>query len=90
MSEFTRLRLAKLALAVPVLAGIFSLLLAPLPQAQGISPEQFILSLAAAIDETALTPRERLGLRLFFDTNLSEPAGTACASCHDPDRKSVV
>ena len=86
MSEFTRLRLAKLALAVPVLAGIYSLLLAPLPQAQGISPEQFILSLAAAIDETALTPRERLGLRLFFDTNLSEPAGTACASCHDPRR----
>ncbi|MEQ1775425.1 MAG: cytochrome c peroxidase [Burkholderiales bacterium] len=43
-------------------------------------------SLAAAIDETSLTPRERLGLLLFFDSNLSEPAGLACASCHDPRR----
>jgi cytochrome c peroxidase len=25
-------------------------------------------------------------LRLFFDTSLSEPAGVACASCHDPRR----
>jgi cytochrome c peroxidase len=31
-----------------------------------------------------LTPKQRLGLRLFFDTNLSQPAGQACASCHDP------
>ena len=44
------------------------------------------LSLAAAIDQSSLTPREQLGLRLFFDSNLSEPAGTACASCHDPRR----
>ena len=43
-------------------------------------------SLAAAIDQSSMTPRERLGLRLFFDSNLSEPAGTACASCHDPRR----
>lgn len=27
---------------------------------------------------------ENLGSRLFADTNLSEPAGVACASCHDP------
>lgn len=27
---------------------------------------------------------EELGRALFFDTNLSEPAGQACASCHDP------
>lgn len=26
------------------------------------------------------------GRRIFFDTNLSEPPGTACASCHDPAR----
>ncbi len=25
-----------------------------------------------------------LGKRIFFDQNLSEPAGTSCASCHDP------
>ncbi len=86
MFQCTRRRFAKLALAVPVLAGVFSFLLAPSPRAQGQSPEQFIRSLAAAIDETSLTPRERLGLRLFFDASLSEPAGLACASCHDPRR----
>jgi cytochrome c peroxidase len=90
MFQCTRPRFARLALAVSVLAGIFSLLLAPSPQAQyelpEQSPEQFILSLAAGIDQAVLTPRERLGLRLFFDSNLSEPAGTACASCHDPRR----
>lgn len=29
-------------------------------------------------------PKERLGMQLFFDTNLSEPAGQSCATCHDP------
>ncbi len=28
---------------------------------------------------------EELGEKLYFDENLSEPAGQACASCHDPD-----
>lgn len=31
-----------------------------------------------------LTAKQRLGQELFFDTNLSEPAGQACASCHNP------
>ncbi|HKA45098.1 MAG TPA: cytochrome c peroxidase [Burkholderiales bacterium] len=82
MLQWPRPHLANRALAVPVLAGVFLLLLAPSPRAQ----DPFILSLAAAIDETSLTPRERLGLRLFFDTSMSEPAGVACASCHDPRR----
>ena len=98
MFRCTRPRFAKLALVVAVLAGIISFLLAPSPRAQyqspeqsqyqspEQSPEQFIRSLAAAIDQTTLTPRERLGLRLFFDSNLSAPAGVACASCHDPRR----
>ena len=65
-----------------VCAGIlFSLVALPL-QAQ----DAFLQSLAAAIDASSLTPRERLGLNLFFDGNLSEPPGTACASCHDPRR----
>ena len=25
-----------------------------------------------------------LGKKIFFDERLSEPAGTSCASCHDP------
>ena len=33
-------------------------------------------------DEATLTPLELLGKRLFEDTNLSEPVGQACASCH--------
>src|SRR5262245_13465624 len=88
MFPSTRLLLVELARAVSVVAGIFFLffLLPPWPRAQGLSHEQFILSLAAAIDQTSMTARERLGLRLFFDSNLSEPPGVACASCHDPRR----
>ena len=29
--------------------------------------------------------RERLGKELFFDPLLSEPAGTSCSSCHEPN-----
>ncbi len=31
-----------------------------------------------------LTPVERLGKDIFEDTSLSQPAGVACVSCHDP------
>ncbi len=30
--------------------------------------------------------RASLGRAIFFDTNLSQPPGTSCASCHDPAR----
>ncbi len=82
-------RLAQLALAVPALTiavGVFLFLLAPTPRAQDQPHDDFVRSLAGAIDQTSLTSRERLGLRLFFDPSLSQPAGTACASCHDPRR----
>ena len=36
--------------------------------------------------DAQLTSSERLGKSLFHDTNLSEPIGTSCASCHNPDR----
>ena len=32
----------------------------------------------------ALTPFEKLGKKLYFDENLSEPNGQSCASCHLP------
>jgi cytochrome c peroxidase len=32
-----------------------------------------------------LTPKEQLGEFLYFDENLSDPAGQACASCHLPE-----
>jgi cytochrome c peroxidase len=31
-----------------------------------------------------LTPVQRLGKQIYHDVSLSEPAGEACASCHDP------
>jgi cytochrome c peroxidase len=31
-----------------------------------------------------LTTVQQLGKQIFFDTNLSSPAGQSCASCHDP------
>ncbi len=35
-------------------------------------------------DNSGLTAEEQLGKFLFFDTNLSTPAGVSCASCHGP------
>ncbi|MDH4196583.1 MAG: hypothetical protein OEW05_04175 [Candidatus Aminicenantes bacterium] len=34
--------------------------------------------------KSALKPKEELGKRLFFDKNLSMPAGQECAGCHHP------
>jgi cytochrome c peroxidase len=42
----------------------------------------FASALTAA---AALAPIERLGKKIFFDDNLSRPAGQSCASCHDPE-----
>jgi cytochrome c peroxidase len=41
------------------------------------------VSFAKTEDEQLLTPQQLLGKRLFEDTNLSEPRGMSCASCHD-------
>jgi cytochrome c peroxidase len=38
----------------------------------------------AGYSQEALTPIEQLGEKLYFDEDLSEPAGQSCASCHDP------
>lgn len=32
-----------------------------------------------------LTEKEKLGKRLFFDENLSDPGGQSCAACHGPE-----
>jgi cytochrome c peroxidase len=32
-----------------------------------------------------LTAREKVGQSMFLDATLSNPPGTSCASCHDPD-----
>lgn len=42
--------------------------------------------LLALLIPLALTGcKDKLGERIFFDTNLSSPPGQACASCHDPE-----
>ncbi|WP_217647151.1 cytochrome-c peroxidase [Planctomicrobium piriforme] len=43
----------------------------------------FVIAGRAAAGE--LTALEQLGKRLFFDANLSSPAGQSCASCHSPE-----
>jgi cytochrome c peroxidase len=42
------------------------------------------LASAPAAFGQALTPIEELGEKLYFDKNLSEPFGQACADCHLP------
>jgi cytochrome c peroxidase len=45
-----------------------------------------LLTLAAtALAVAQLTPMEQLGELLYFDTDLSQPAGQSCASCHLPE-----
>jgi len=40
---------------------------------------------ARVLSDGELSDKESLGKLIFFDTNLSEPAGQSCASCHDPE-----
>jgi cytochrome c peroxidase len=76
------------AAAVIVALGIagawFASLEQPLDQGEdeafAATPDE---QLAPAASERTLAD---LGRTLFFDTNLSEPAGTSCSSCHDPAR----
>jgi cytochrome c peroxidase len=42
------------------------------------------LSSSAPADPPPPQPRVELGRRIFFDTGLSDPPGTSCATCHDP------
>ena len=44
-----------------------------------------VLCLAAPVFAAGLTPVEQLGKALFFDTDLSSPAGQSCATCHAPE-----
>lgn len=37
-------------------------------------------------EKGAPSPLVAVGRAIFFDPNLSEPPGTSCASCHDPER----
>lgn len=39
-----------------------------------------------AVREETLSDQQLLGKKLFEDTNLSEPRGMSCASCHEPQK----
>lgn len=38
-----------------------------------------------SVAKNLLTPKQKLGKKLFFDKNLSTPHGQACAGCHSPE-----
>jgi len=44
----------------------------------------FVMEISVSAQQVPLTPMEELGKFLFFDDNLSEPAGQSCSSCHHP------
>jgi len=43
-----------------------------------------VFSIFSSNAQAELTPQQHLGKFLYFDANLSEPAGQSCASCHHP------
>ena len=43
-----------------------------------------LAGLGAQTAPSKLSPIEELGKKLFFDKNLSSPAGQDCAACHGP------
>lgn len=42
-----------------------------------------LVAQAGSAADASLTPKQQVGLMIFRDKNLSQPAGQACASCHD-------
>jgi cytochrome c peroxidase len=64
----------------------FFLGLVTLAFASSAAPQTPPASLARSEDEKSLTDTQLLGKRIFEDTNLSEPRGLACQSCHVPQR----
>lgn len=43
-----------------------------------------VLIAAGGANASELTPLQRLGKKIFFDRNLSEPPGISCSRCHNP------
>lgn len=44
-----------------------------------------VVGMTAIAKGEELSPLEELGKRIFFDANLSSPAGQSCADCHSPE-----
>ncbi len=62
--------------------GVAGFAILPVPEAGA----HIAVAAAPTMPKLPPTRREDLGRQLFFDTNLSNPPGTSCASCHDPAR----
>lgn len=54
--------------------------------AGGLRTTEPAQALRARAPEQPTSPLVALGRAIFFDASLSEPAGTSCASCHDPEQ----
>jgi cytochrome c peroxidase len=80
MSDFGRWRAAVLAGALIALWSAISSPESSSGHAPALSPP------AAVTPEARPDPLVALGQTIFFDTTLSDPPGTSCASCHDPER----
>src|ERR1035437_2444625 len=61
-----------------VLIGLFSVILA----GYGCRDSSIVNQFGETKSPASFTDKQWLGKQLFFDTNLSEPAGLACAGCH--------
>jgi len=51
-------------------------------RALALAAAAILLVAVASTSAGSLTPQEQLGKNLFYDTNLSDPAGQSCAVCH--------
>jgi cytochrome c peroxidase len=80
MADFGRWRAALLAGA---LVALWCAISSPEPSSVQVAPA---LPSLAAQPEARPDPLVALGQTIFFDTTLSDPPGTSCASCHDPER----
>src|SRR5947209_3728600 len=66
----------------PLLAGVALLLAVPAGATWSVVRRVDAELVTSSADQP--TRREALGRALFMDTSLSEPLGTSCASCHEP------
>jgi cytochrome c peroxidase len=70
--------------AAALIAGFFALLALPVVAETNASNEQYLMK--HPFNRPArLTPQERLGKMIFFDTNLSFNENQSCAACHGPE-----
>ncbi len=82
--DFVRWRAIVLALGLIALGGATS----RTESSALAAPAAPVLALPVSDtgEQPALEPLAALGQTIFYDTTLSDPPGTACANCHDPER----